>query len=102
MSVEHSWNDNDGEKQSTHRKTQLSTTLATTNPIWIGLGFNLEFQSDRPELTTSAMARPLTLNSLLQRSDLCIRAYVTEKLLLTHPPFKYTHMLHKTSAILEL
>lgn len=63
MSVESSWNDNDGEKRSTQRKTHLSTTLATTNPTWIGMGFNLELQSDRLELTTSAMAQPLTSNS---------------------------------------
>jgi len=31
--------------------------------MWIGVGFNLEFQSDRPELTTSAMVRPLISNS---------------------------------------
>ena len=63
MSVEHSWNDNAGDKQSTQRKTRLNTTSTTRKPTWIGVGFNLELQSDRPELTTSVMAWPLTSNS---------------------------------------
>jgi hypothetical protein len=41
MSIEHWWNDTDGENQITWRKTCPIVTLSTRNPTCGGLGLNL-------------------------------------------------------------
>ena len=42
------WYDNNRKKQKYRKRTCPSATLSTTNPTWIGLGFNSGIREDRP------------------------------------------------------
>ena len=48
MSMEHQWNNTEGGKSSTPRKTHPSATLSTTNPTWTGWKLDLGIHDDRP------------------------------------------------------
>jgi hypothetical protein len=60
MSMKHQWDDTDGENWSIQREMCPSTSLSTTNSIWIGLGLNPGLCSE--ELVTNHLGSGTALH----------------------------------------